>query len=1568
MQKNDIKKTGTAELERLIEPFAQDPDSLQAHPAEARNLLKSVEKIIDSGSAAAVDREIWHSYLCHTGRPQFLLSLGDAEARYRWADTTFAIIAASEFTLHSLFKQRAGLYGQKALFHEMRELVPYTWSYERVADYTRRIAASFFTNSPSPRVGIYLENSAEGACTDLACLMYDIFVVPLNVHFDAETLVRITNRLGLNTFVTDTEERLHCLAEVQAQTETPATIFVTDEKNRALRDTDLYLGEACSRLSLKETEALLGQRERVSQHDIITTMFTSGSTGKPKGISFTGYNLITKRFARAAALPSVGINEVILCYLPLFHTFGRYLEMMGMIYWGGTYVFAGIPSAETLLARIRQVRPTGLIGVPLRWTQLRDHCLEKAGAASSDEHQKVVFRQIAGDRLRWGLSAAGYLDPKVFRFFQRNGVELCSGFGMTEATGGITMTPPGDYHDNSVGIPLPGIRTKFSKEKELHVSGPYIARYLDDLDNKKGDGQSRLRDEEYWLPTGDLFNVRSNGHCEIIDRIKDIYKNNKGQTVAPRKVEKKFEGVPGIKRTFLVGDGRDYNVLLIVPDSEELMLKELTSEEDTFTYYNKIVTEANQEIAPYERVVNIAVLDRDFDLNRGELTPKESFKRKKIEQNFSQLIDQLYRSNYIEIPFKKYRIQIPRWFFRDLGILESDIAAHDKGIYNKTSKSTLSIDIHSKPGTILIGDLEYSLRGEIIDMGLFARHPLLWSGNPELIAFCPCKEGWDLPLGPVSAQVFLPFRSSTGGEYKGSPQLLNIRNQHLIWINGLFYKALHGAQPDSLSAIGQLEKILSDADDRIASVIRSRLEALARHPDEQIRCTAYKILLLDEPMPDYSKVFPAFIESGLSFLNEETINAIAHTNIEKRRLDALRKRLHQYRTQLQWPAAPVVRQQFENIFTLIANFAKARWEYYEPVRAELAIWIHHRSDSTLSRAAERILLDLVTWFEHDLASKTPVYEKSYWLERLVLDEQISEYEITFIKKVFVGTTFLHESIMLAFDVEKFDLSMIPPGGIWISRILSQRHYHRYRVSVNTTTGDHYDILLTLREDFQEKAVMESLYWLIAIGGYPYGLSPAPRFGCCRPELGALSVVYVSDLTVWERIREYNSMRDSAFAKPGKNFLKKLFIRAIAAYFTELRNSGFKILPEYITTVNTVVPEPDFRKGATILTLIGWKPYENTLSLIRPVIKNFYQKTAAHYPWTRSTLDYSWIFDACTEELGIDETERFLKELKKDLLKDTANDIERELLRIIDRYYRDLNEKYYVPLPVRNAIDRYSEWQSINKGATKEACAEIVTELYRLYRIDLYPETARYYLYRHTYFSQAKHKVQKSFDYLLDAMFRNPGIPATSMMELSELQSTLDDTYDRTLFGKLVFPRAETAADLDIFTIGDSDKKQVIVQSKIASKEGITYFIREPIEPSEIGHLYRMFLAQHFPKTISQQDKFYIAVDTFERVIGGVSYKLTGNDVAHIDGIVIAGQLMNKGLGSALLEDFCTRMKNQGIKAVKTHFYLHDFYLARNFKIDKRWGGLVRFLAPVEPKVPDIRAISARAGDKPDNAH
>ena len=319
-----------------------------------------------------------------------------------------------------------------------------------------------------------------------------------------------------------------------------------------------------------------------------------------------------------------------LAYLPLFHTFGRYFEMLGSIFWGSSYCFAESPAFNSLLNDFKIVKPTIFISIPKRWLQLYEMLQSEMDRFSDDE--KIIkkrLQQITGGNLKWGLSAAGFLDPDIFLFFQSNDLNLLSGYGMTEATGGITMTPPDDYIPNSVGKILPGIDLKLQNDGELCIKGPYVTRsYYKENNNeifKNG-----------WFHTEDIFEER-NGHYFIIDRKKDIYKNTRGQTISPQKIENLFQDFDAIKSIFLVGDGQEFNSLLIYPDYDKAPIDlKLESAKNIRDFFSSIILSVNSFLAPYERIVNYIIINRDFSEMRGELTHKGTFIRNKILKNFKR--------------------------------------------------------------------------------------------------------------------------------------------------------------------------------------------------------------------------------------------------------------------------------------------------------------------------------------------------------------------------------------------------------------------------------------------------------------------------------------------------------------------------------------------------------------------------------------------------------------------------------------------------------------------------------------------------------------------------------------------------------------------------------------------------------------------------------------------------------------------------------------------------------------------------------------------------------------------
>ncbi len=1504
---------------------------------QALKILEISEKLIDNYQQT--DNLLWTKFLNYTYKPKFLQALETEHNRHRWTEVVFKAIQKTNYSLLDMFTNRVEVHPKQFLFQDMASHAPSNWTYQQIDILTKEYATLFYQQNQNPRVAIFSQNRLESAVCDLACLMYDIFDTPLNIHFDKQTIIYIIDLLKINIIIVDTKQRLALLEDILNSSELKFKIFAILQESHNSEDAPL-LQELAKQLDNNEINQILDYRNRKKINQVATTMFTSGSTGMPKGVSFSIYNLVTKRFARAAAVPKIGDGETMICYLPLFHTFGRFLEMMGTIFWNGTYVFVGNTSKETLLKMFPEINPSIFISIPLRWVELYETCIAETENILEEEFKYKRFREIVGKNLKWGLSAAGYLDPKIFKYFQNNGIELCSGFGMTEASGGITMTPPGEYIENSVGKPLPGISTKLSEMGELLITGHYVAKYVEQAMPEDIIDFPKNQETDYWLSTGDIFEVSDNQHHTIVDRLKDIYKNNKGQTVAPRNVEKKFVGVPGIKNTFLVGDALPYNVLLIVPDYEDTVLNASNSENHD-EYFHQIVMQANKDLAPYERVINFSILERDFSQEKGEITPKNSFNRKQIEKNFAEVIKKLYRSNNIIIETENFKIIIPRWFYRDLGILENDIYFIDNKLINKVNNTILNI-VKTAENIFLIGDFAYNIKNKTIDLGIFTRQPNLWLGNNDIVKFCPVKEGWDLPLKDVENDY--SFLRQTSIEPEEIPTIKALRDNRLNDTNKFIALSLFAKKDTAINSIRTLADLLDKYQKNITNIIRHRLETLANSNHQEIRTLAYQVLLLDNPDADYNKSFPAFIKSGKSFLTQESINYIAKSKLGKQHLQALRQRLHSYRIQNDILMDEITVLQFENVLKLLYNFASNNPEYYQTIRSEFASWILYKNSPQIAEVAKYYFDKLDDDFDAHIEKKLMKFSTEQWQNFITFGNGITKNEQRMLISVFENSYFFQKSVILVYNDFDFNMSKVQKDGLWIIKLLALRDFNHYRISINTTDNKHYDIHLVMSENLAAASNQDTMYWMTAIAGYPLQNQAVPTVGCSRSELGILTTQYIGGLSVWDKIREYSEIHKAAGNIDKKNAWKKLFTKAFIIYFKAWRNSGYKIVPGLISTPNVVVPELDFRDNAAIVSLSNWTYTICVRDIIAPMIQEFYNKTAALYPWSKNQLNENWIFDACIEALGFNNAYKIFGELQKSL---SAENIfyfgNKNLLDTLNNYISNNYAKYYLPLALTNAIDQYSEWKKMNAFATPKANEQTIFELIELYKLNVYKDVVRYKLYRHTYFEQADENIKQHFDILLDRMINEYDKMPTQFIELSNLQAAIQEKEDKRIFSKMVFPAIMSKQKIDILKIGEKRSEHLVVNSEIKDYTNMIYNFREPLEPSEVGLLYQLFFKENYPKEISEQDKHLVLFDKNLLIVGGLCYKILEDKTILLDGIVVASQLQGRGLGSAMIEDFFTRMATQGVKIIKAHFLFGNYYLKHNFKVDKSWGALVKFL-------------------------
>jgi len=273
--------------------------------------------------------------------------------------------------------------------------------------------------------------------------------------------------------------------------------------------------------------------------------------------------------------------------------------------------------------------------------------------------------------------------------------------------------------------------------------------------------------------------------------------------------------------------------------------------------------------------------------------------------------------------------------------------------------------------------------------------------------------------------VFLPWERAQTPDTTDS-YLHMVVDPRLKQIHHLGMQALFSRGETCRLAVEKLAGILSQSDHRHSGVIKRRLEALARHADIEIRSFAYQALLLDEPAADYSEGFPAFIHSGLPFLTQDCIRSIAKANLEPRRLESLRQRLHTYRQQLSWPAGALAREQFSNLLKLLMNFAQYHPESYSAIREELACWALHRQDPDLSHTAEQHIQELADWCKGRFPAQPA--KGATWEEMVVFEDGLSNGEIALLRHVLFGTTMLQQSVMIIFDEPGFDLSLSRRAG------------------------------------------------------------------------------------------------------------------------------------------------------------------------------------------------------------------------------------------------------------------------------------------------------------------------------------------------------------------------------------------------------------------------------------------------------------------------------------------------------------------------------------------------------------
>ena len=526
------------------------------------------------------------------------------------------------------------------------------------------------------KVAIISNNRPEWNFADLGILQTGAVDVPIYPTISSHDLKFILEDSEVKFIFVSSEELFIKVSEVVDQLPSKPGIFTFNRVNGAAHWTELLETGKQNR-----NESLLdSMKAAIDRHDLATLLYTSGTTGNPKGVMLSHNNLVSN-FISVRELPPVHAGDKVLSFLPLNHIYERMLTYLYM------YLCASVYYAETMETigdNIREVHPVAFSAVPRLIEKVYDKIVAKGAELTGIKKglffwalelglqydpnvnkgawynlqlkmaNKIIFpkwREALGGNLKAIVSGGAALNPKLARVFWAAQIPILEGYGLTETSPVISVNTlePNGMGIGTVGRVIDGVTVKIAGDGEILSKGPNLMLGY----YKRPDYTAEVIDGEGWFHTGDIGEMVGD-KLKITDRKKEIFKTSGGKYIAPQNIENKLKESRFIEQAMVIGENEKFAAALIVPAFAFIRdwatrkgVKAGTNDEiaSSEVIKNRImeeIEEVNKNLGKHETIKKIELLKAEFSIEKGEMTPKLSLKRKVIMNANRDKVERIY--------------------------------------------------------------------------------------------------------------------------------------------------------------------------------------------------------------------------------------------------------------------------------------------------------------------------------------------------------------------------------------------------------------------------------------------------------------------------------------------------------------------------------------------------------------------------------------------------------------------------------------------------------------------------------------------------------------------------------------------------------------------------------------------------------------------------------------------------------------------------------------------------------------------------------------------------------------